>query len=96
MILGNEAAGVIEEVGEGVTDFKPGERVAYGFSTGAYATERVMATASLVKLPEAISDETAAAMMLKGLTASYLLRADLPGSARARPSWSMPPPAGWG
>jgi NADPH2:quinone reductase len=78
MILGNEAAGVIEEVGEGVTDFKPGERVAYGFSTGAYATERVMATASLVKLPESISDETAAAMMLKGLTASYLLRQTFP------------------
>ncbi|QJP12741.1 quinone oxidoreductase [Starkeya sp. ORNL1] len=78
MILGNEAAGVIDEVGEGVSDFKSGDRVAYGFSTGAYATERVMATASLVKLPESISDETAAAMMLKGLTASYLLRQTFP------------------
>lgn len=73
MIPGNEAAGVIEAVGEGVTGFAPGDRVAYGFSSGAYVTERVMATAPLVKLPDAISDQTAAAMMLKGLTASYLL-----------------------
>lgn len=74
MVLGNEAAGVIEAVGEGVSEFKPGDRVAYGFASGAYATERVMGTAQLVKLPDAISDETAAAMMLKGMTASYLLR----------------------
>lgn len=78
LVLGNEAAGVIEEVGEGVTGFRPGERVAYGFANGAYASERVMGTAQLVKLPDAISDETAAAMMLKGMTASYLLRQTFP------------------
>lgn len=74
MIPGNEAAGVVEEIGEGVTGFAPGDRVAYGFASGAYATERLIGTAPLVKLPDGISDRTAAAMMLKGLTASYLLK----------------------
>ncbi|QFR32338.1 quinone oxidoreductase [Ancylobacter sp. TS-1] len=73
-IPGNEAAGIIVEVGAGVSEFRPGDRVAYGSSLGAYATERVMATAPLVKLPDTIRDETAAAMMLKGMTARYLLR----------------------
>jgi len=73
-IPGSEAAGVIVEVGAGVSEFRPGDRVAYGSSLGAYATERVMATAPLVKLPDTIRDETAAAMMLKGMTARYLLR----------------------
>lgn len=73
-IPGNEAAGVVVEVGEGVADLRPGDRVAYGSSLGAYCSERVMPAAPLVKLPSNISDETAAAMMLKGMTARYLLR----------------------
>lgn len=71
--IGMEAAGVIEAVGEGVTDFAIGDRVAYPMVLGGYAEARVMSTAKVVKLPDDITDETAAAMMLKGLTAHYLL-----------------------
>ena len=71
--IGMEAAGVIEAVGEGVTDFAVGDRVAYPMVLGGYAETRVMSTAKVVKLPDGITDETAAAMMLKGLTAHYLL-----------------------
>jgi len=74
--LGLEAAGVVEEVGEGVTSLKPGDRIAYGTGPiGAYADVRNLPANRLVKLPAAISDETAAGMMLKGMTARYLLRA---------------------
>jgi len=74
--LGLEAAGVVEEVGEGVTSLKPGDRIAYGTGPiGAYAVERNLPANRLVKLPASISDETAAGMMLKGMTARYLLRA---------------------
>lgn len=74
--LGLEAAGVVEEVGEGVTSLKPGDRIAYGTGPiGAYADLRNLPANRLVKLPDAISDETAAGMMLKGMTARYLLRA---------------------
>ncbi len=62
------------QVGEGVSGFKPGDRVAYGSSLGAYCSERIISAAPLVKLPDSIADETAAAMMLKGMTARYLLR----------------------
>jgi NADPH2:quinone reductase len=73
--LGFEAAGVVEAVGINVKHVKPGDRVAYGQSPlGAYSTARVMPAAQLVKLPKAISFEEGAAMMLKGLTAQYLLR----------------------
>ena len=73
--LGREAAGVVIACGRGVKDFKPGDRVAYVHTQpGAYAEARVVPTAVLVKLPKAISDEQAASMMLKGLTAQYLLR----------------------
>ncbi len=71
---GSEGAGEIVEVGPGVKDFKPGDRVAYAMSLGAYAEERNIETRFLVKLPRAISYDTGAAMMLKGLTAQYLLR----------------------
>ncbi len=71
--IGMEAAGVIEEVGPGVTDFKKGDRVAYTMGLGAYAQERVMGTTRLVKLPGGIDEKTAASMMLKGMTAYYLL-----------------------
>ncbi|MFD7298340.1 quinone oxidoreductase family protein [Streptomyces sp. NPDC059897] len=73
--LGVEGAGVIEAVGPGVTDFAAGDRVTYtGSPLGAYSTERVMPTASLIRLPEAIAFDTAAAMTMRGLTAAYLLR----------------------
>src|SRR6187401_2617356 len=73
--LGSEGAGVVEEVGAGVTDLKPGDRVAYGSSPlGAYAEERLIPADRLLKLPDGIDDKTAAAMMLKGLTVQYLIR----------------------
>ena len=71
--IGMEAAGVIEAVGEGVTDFVVDDRIAYPMVLGGYAEARVMSTAKVIKLPDGITDETAAAMMLKGLTAHYLL-----------------------
>src|SRR5229473_268454 len=73
--LGGEAAGVVEEVGPGVPDLKPGDRVAYGAAPmGAYAEERLIPADRLLKLPDSIDDKTAAAMMLKGLTTQYLIR----------------------
>src|SRR6266446_3182258 len=73
--LGSEAAGVVEEVGPGVTGLKPGDRVAYaGGPIGAYTDERVMPADRLVPVPAGITDQQAAAMMLKGLTAWYLVR----------------------
>lgn len=73
--IGMEAAGVVEAVGEGVKGLKPGDRVAYGVGPrGAYAKHRNVPAARVAKLPKAISDETAAGMMLKGLTVRALLR----------------------
>ncbi len=73
--LGSEAAGIVEEVGPGVTDLKPGDRVAYaGGPIGAYAEGRVVPADRLVPLPAGITDQQAAAMMLKGMTAWYLIR----------------------
>jgi NADPH:quinone reductase len=77
--LGMEAAGVIEAVGAGVTHLKVGDRAAYASQPpGAYCEVRVMPAKCVCKLPDAISFETGAAMMLKGLTAQYLLRKTLP------------------
>jgi NADPH2:quinone reductase len=74
-ILGQEAAGVVEEIGRGVTHVSVGDRVAYtGAGTGSYAIEAHVPADKLVKLPGNISDRDAAAIMLKGLTAHYLLR----------------------
>src|SRR3984893_16155488 len=73
--LGGEGAGVVEEVGPGVTGLKPGDRVAYaGGPLGAYSEERVMPAERLVPVPDGITDQQAAAMMLKGMTAWYLIR----------------------
>src|SRR3954468_18426917 len=73
--MGVEAAGVIEAVGPGVTGFAEGDRVTYtGSPLGAYSTERVMDAAPLIRLPDTISFETAAAMTMRGLTTAYLLR----------------------
>lgn len=70
---GSEAAGEITALGEGVTGFAVGNRVAYVATPGAYVEERNLSTHWLVKLPDSISYETAAGMMLKGMTAEYLL-----------------------
>jgi len=75
--MGVEAAGVVEAVGEGVTNVAAGDRVTYtGFinTLGAYSTERLCPAAPLIKLPQGITCETAAAMTMRGLTSSYLMR----------------------
>ncbi|MDN6870625.1 quinone oxidoreductase [Aeromonas caviae] len=75
--LGVEAAGVVEAVGEGVTNVDVGDRVTYtGFinTLGAYSTERLIPAAPLIRLPDSISCETAAAMTMRGLTSAYLMR----------------------
>ena len=75
--MGVEAAGVVEAVGDGVTNVKPGDRVTYtGFvnTLGAYSTERLIPAAPLIRLPNAIPFETAAAMTMRGLTSAYLMR----------------------
>jgi NADPH2:quinone reductase len=72
-VLGMEGVGVVDAVGEGVDDLAAGDRVAYPMNLGAYAEARLIDASKLVSLPDSISDETAAAMMLKGLTAHYLL-----------------------
>ncbi|ABI60914.1 quinone oxidoreductase family protein [Granulibacter bethesdensis] len=78
-VLGMEGAGTVIEIGAGVTDIQVGDRVAYATGPlGAYATERTIAADRLVKLPDSISCQTAAAMMLQGLTAQYLLRRTYP------------------
>lgn len=83
--LGMEAAGTVEAVGEGVQHLRAGDRVAYASQpVGAYCTARVMPARCVVRLPDEIDFETAAAMMLKGLTVQYLLRRTLPqGGLRA-------------
>lgn len=75
---GSEGAGVVVAVGEGVQGFKEGDRVAYASTPGSYAEERLIAATGVVKTPAGVSDETAAAMMLKGMTAQYLLRRTYP------------------
>jgi len=73
-VLGNEAAGEIVAVGPDVAGFAVGDRIGYTATLGCYAQERVLDARFAVKLPDDISFETAAGMMLKGLTAQYLLR----------------------
>jgi NADPH2:quinone reductase len=77
-IPGSEAAGIVEAVGPGVAGLRSGDRVAYANAPGAYCEARVIDANRLVKLPDAIDDPTAAAAMLKGLTAEYLLRRTYP------------------
>src|SRR5690606_26080817 len=77
-IVGMEGAGIVEAVGPGVEEFRPGARVAYAGVLGAYAQERLIAADRLVALPDAIGFETAAAMMLQGMTVRYLLRETYP------------------
>ena len=73
-VLGMEGAGVVEAVGVGVTEVDIGDRVAYSMAPGAYAERRLVPAAVLVRLPDGISDDQGAAMMLKGCTAQYLIR----------------------
>jgi NADPH2:quinone reductase len=73
-VVGQEGAGVVESVGPGVTEVRVGDRVGYASLQGSYAEVRVAPAARLVPLPAAIDDRTAAAIMLKGMTAEYLLR----------------------
>jgi NADPH:quinone reductase len=72
--IGMEGAGVVEAVGEGVTEFAVGDRVAYAGALGAYAEYRCAPADKLVKIPEGISFEQAAAMMLQGMTAQFLVK----------------------
>ena len=73
--LGTEAAGVIEAVGENVSHLRPGDRVAYASGAqGAYSQRRIMSAAHLIRLPDDISDDTAACVMLQGMTVEYLIR----------------------
>ena len=81
LIPGGEAAGVVLAPGAGVDWLKPGDRIAYAVNVGAYAEQRVIAADRVVKVPDGISDEQAAAMMLKGMTAEYLLRRTFPVKA---------------
>lgn len=76
--LGNEGAGEVVEVGPDVAGFKPGDRVTAIELLGGYAAERIVGTERLIKLPDFVGDEAAAAVMFKGLTAQYLLRRAFP------------------
>lgn len=81
LIIGLEGAGVVDVLGEGVTGLNRGDRVAYaGGPLGAYAEQRIIPASCLVKIPDAISDEEAAAIMVQGLTAQFLLRQIYPVS----------------
>lgn len=87
--LGSEGAGVVEAVGAGVTHVKPGDRVAYaGGGNGAYCEVRVMPAGVLVKLPEGISFEQGAAMMLQGMTVQYLIKQSYPVKAGDTVLWT--------
>ena len=77
-VLGMEGVGVVEQVGDGVDGFAAGDRVAYPMCPGGYAEARLLPAAKAVKVPDAIDDQTAAAMMLKGMTAHYLLHRTYP------------------
>lgn len=84
--LGMEAAGIVEAVGEGVTGFAPGDRVAtFGPQRGAYATARLIPAAMLIKLPDDIADDTAAAVLLKGCTTEFLVER----CGRVQPGWPV-------
>ena len=79
LVLGMEGAGIVEAVGEGVTHLRPGDRAAYAAGApGAYSERRVMPAVNVCRLPDDIGFDTAAGMMLKGLTAQYLLNKTLP------------------
>jgi NADPH2:quinone reductase len=78
IVLGSEAAGRVAKVGGKVSGFAPGDRVAYAMVRGSYAEHTVVPAAQLVKVPDEVDDETAAAVMLQGMTAHYLTRSTFP------------------
>lgn len=80
-VIGNEGAGVVEAVGDGVSEVRVGDRVAYCMSLGGYAEQRLVDAARLVRVPDGITDQQAAAMMLKGCTVQYLVRRIYPVKA---------------
>ena len=75
---GEEGAGVVEAIGDGVSNVRPGDRVAWSSASGSYATHAIAAASALVPIPDAVRASDAAAVMLQGMTAHYL--------AHARPS----------
>jgi NADPH2:quinone reductase len=77
-VIGSEASGAVEKLGEGVTGLKPGDRVAYTLSRGSYAEYHAVPASHLVKIPEGVDDATAAAAMLQGCTAHYLTHSTFP------------------
>jgi len=77
-VIGSEASGTVEKPGEGVTGFKPGDRVAYTLARGSYAEYHAVPASNLVKIPEGVDDATAAASMLQGCTAHYLTHSTFP------------------
>lgn len=77
-VIGSEGAGTVEAVGPGVTDIRPGQRAAYAGERGGYTEARLIPAERLVPLPDDVSDETAAGMMLRGMTAQYLVRRTFP------------------
>jgi NADPH:quinone reductase len=86
-VAGNEGAGVVEQVGPGVTTLKVGDRVAYTGQVGSYCGERLLPADRLVKVPDGISDEQAASMMLKGMTVQYLIHRTYPVKAGDTVLW---------
>jgi NADPH2:quinone reductase len=86
-VAGNEGAGVVEQVGPGVTALKVGDRVAYTGQIGSYCGERLLPADRLVKIPDGISDEQAASMMLKGMTVQYLIHRTYPVKAGDTVLW---------
>ena len=92
--LGSDAVGVVEAVGEGVTDVKVGDRVGYLLGPqGAYSDVRLMPADVLIPLPDGVSDRTAATLMMKGMTAQYLFRQVLSAEGRRDASCTTPRPA---
>jgi NADPH:quinone reductase len=77
-VIGSEASGKVEQLGEGVTQFKPGDRVAYTLARGSYAEYHAVPAAQAVKIPDNVDDATAAACMLQGATAHYLTHSTFP------------------
>jgi NADPH2:quinone reductase len=86
-VAGNEAAGVVEAVGSGVTDLKAGDRVAYTGLPGSYCDVRIVPADRMVKLPQGISEEQGASMMLKGLTVHYLIHTTYPAKKGETVLW---------
>src|SRR2546426_12257087 len=93
-VAGNEGAGAVVAVGPNVTDLKKGDRVAYTGLPVSYCEARVVPADRLVKIPEGITDEQAASMMLKGMTVHYLIHSTYPVKRGETVLWHAPPRGG--